>query len=263
VALTAPRKPVPLAAHFTSFDFRRRTPGPPPFSSMNSTPAASRAWRTAKSLATVIDVSLSVSSARRIVVSPTADARARSSALQRITNWAHQSLPTKNTLTAADAQIVEENFEFKLATCSEEQPSEQSKAAKPLISDSAEERNARRSQVVGAKTIRLRDKDHRRFVSLHPCLICGRTPADAHHLRFAQPRALGRKVSDEFTVPVCRTHHRELHRHGDEASWWKRLNVDPLQTALKLWQQTRLNGIALPAATKAAVQGTVDGPSIK
>jgi hypothetical protein len=182
---------------------------------------------------------------------------------QELTNWAHQSLPTKNTLTVADAQIVEENFELKLATYSEEQPREQSKAAKPLISDSPEELNARRSQVVGAKTIRLRDKDHRRFVSLHPCLICGRTPADAHHLRFAQPRALGRQVSDEFTVPVCRTHHRELHRHGDEASWWKRLKVDPLPTALKLWQQTRLNGIALPAATKAAVQGTVDGPSIK
>ena len=70
---------------------------------------------------------------------------------------------------------------------------------------------------MAAKTIRLRDSDHRKFVSTQPCLVCGRTPADAHHLRFAQPRALGRKVSDEFTVPVCRVHHRELHRHGNEA----------------------------------------------
>ncbi len=69
---------------------------------------------------------------------------------------------------------------------------------------------------------RVRDKDHLRFVASQPCLICGRKPADPHHLRVAQARALGRKASDEFTVPLCRGHHRELHRHGDEAAWWKR-----------------------------------------
>jgi hypothetical protein len=92
---------------------------------------------------------------------------------------------------------------------------------------------------MAAKTIRLRDKDHRQFVSRQPCLVCGRTPADAHHLRFAQPRALGRKVSDEFTVPVCRAHHRELHRHGDEASWWQSIKLDPLPIARRLWQRDR------------------------
>ena len=64
---------------------------------------------------------------------------------------------------------------------------------------------------VTAKTIRLRDKEHCKFVATQPCVVCGRTPAEAHHIRFAQPRALGRKVSDEYTVPVCRVHHRELH----------------------------------------------------
>jgi hypothetical protein len=64
--------------------WRKRTPGPPPFSSMNSTPAASKARRTAKSLAVVIDVSSSVSSARLIVVTLRAVSRARSSALQRM-----------------------------------------------------------------------------------------------------------------------------------------------------------------------------------
>src|SRR3989442_1739819 len=62
------------------------------------------------------------------------------------------------------------------------------------------------------KTVRLRDKEHRKFVSRQPCLVCGRTPSDPHHLTFMQPRALGHRVSDEFTVPVCRIHHRELHR---------------------------------------------------
>jgi hypothetical protein len=60
---------------------RKRTPGPPPFSSMNSTPAASKARRTAKSLATVREVLSSASSARLIVLSPSDDARARSFAL--------------------------------------------------------------------------------------------------------------------------------------------------------------------------------------
>jgi len=92
------------------------------------------------------------------------------------------------------------------------------------------------------KTIRLRDKDHLKFVSKQPCLVCGREPSDAHHLRFAQPRALGRKVSDEFTVPVCRLHHRELHRHGDEAAWWTGLNIDPVPIAFALWQATHREG---------------------
>jgi hypothetical protein len=48
---------------------------------------------------------------------------------------------------------------------------------------------------------RVRDRDHVRHVAKQPCLVCGRIPADAHHLRFAQSRALGRKVSDEFVVP--------------------------------------------------------------
>ena len=73
----------------------------------------------------------------------------------------------------------------------------------------------------------------------HPALLaCGRSPSDAHHLRFAQQRALGRKVSDEFTVPLCRLHHRELHQRGDERTWWQQLKIDPLDTAQRLWRAT-------------------------
>jgi hypothetical protein len=71
----------------------------------------------------------------------------------------------------------------------------------------------------------------------------GRTPAEPHHLRFAQSRALGQKVSDEYTVPVCRLHHRELHRYGDEVSWWAGVNVDPVRIALELWRRTRPNQV--------------------
>ena len=93
---------------------------------------------------------------------------------------------------------------------------------------------------VPAKAIRLRDKDHCKFVRTHPCVVCGRTPTEAHHIRFAQPRAFRRKVSDEYIVPVCRLHHRDLHSYGDEASWWAGVGIDPLPIALKLWRRSRL-----------------------
>jgi hypothetical protein len=92
---------------------------------------------------------------------------------------------------------------------------------------------------------RHRDRDHLKFVTLQPCLLCGRRPSDAHHLRFAQSAALGRRVSDEFTVPLCRLHHRALHRRGDEAAWWAEQQVEPLPIAQDLWTKTRGNGAGL------------------
>ena len=85
---------------------------------------------------------------------------------------------------------------------------------------------------------RIRDRDHVRFVAKQPCLICGRQPSDAHHVRFAQRPALGRKVSDEFTVPLCRGHHREVHRCGDEPVWWLKVRINPMVKARELWLQT-------------------------
>jgi len=95
-----------------------------------------------------------------------------------------------------------------------------------------------KSELAHPEPRRVRDREHVRFVTKQPCLICGRRPSDPHHLRFAQHRALGRKVSDEFTVPLCRGHHRELHRHGDEAAWWKKTGIDPTISARELWLET-------------------------
>jgi ERF superfamily len=86
---------------------------------------------------------------------------------------------------------------------------------------------------------RLRDKGHLKFVGSQPCLVCGRSPADAHHLRFTQPRGMGLKVSDEFTVPLCRAHHRDNHNYGDEVAWWERRAIDPVAIARMLWISTR------------------------
>jgi DNA recombination protein Rad52 len=82
---------------------------------------------------------------------------------------------------------------------------------------------------------RIRDKEHLRYVAAQPCIICGRSPAQAHHLRFAQPSALGRKVSDKWTVPLCATHHRSLHSVGDEERWWREKGIDASAHAVRLW----------------------------
>jgi hypothetical protein len=118
---------------------------------------------------------------------------------------------------------------------------------------------------------RYRDRAHLEFVASQPCLLCGRQPSDAHHLRFMQARALGRRVSDEFAVPLCRTHHRALHRSGDEAAWWKASNIDAATIAHNLWQHTRLDGAPiqqhidplLNAASARSVDGGGAEPSAR
>jgi len=96
-----------------------------------------------------------------------------------------------------------------------------------------------KSKLTFGEPRRLRNKAHLKFVASQPCLVCGRSPADAHHLRFTQPRAMGLKVSDEFTVPLCRVHHRDVHSHGDEVAWWERRAIDPLATSRMLWVSTQ------------------------
>jgi len=96
-----------------------------------------------------------------------------------------------------------------------------------------------KSELTISEPRRHRNKTHLKFVASQPCLVCGRSPADAHHLRFTQPRAIARKVSDEFTVPLCRTHHRDNHRFGDEQAWWSKQAIDPVGTSRQLWVSTR------------------------
>jgi hypothetical protein len=49
---------------------------------------------------------------------------------------------------------------------------------------------------------------------------------------------MGRKVSDKFTVPICRLHHRELHRRGNERVWWESQGIEPTVVAATLWGST-------------------------
>ena len=164
--------------------------------------------------------------------------------------WAHRSLPEKNKLTLADAQHVEKVFQAKItpfAVPTVDQPEttrELERASTPpesrptRLPSRARERRIDKSRLRLPEPRRIRDRDHVRYVAQQPCLVCGRNPSDAHHLRFAQPPALGRKVSDEFTVPLCRGHHREVHRCGDEAAWWAKTKINPRVIARVLWLGT-------------------------
>jgi hypothetical protein len=182
--------------------------------------------------------------------------------------WAKQSLPEKNRLTAADAQNVEDAFRTKLAIIAtppagEAQTPKEDEPPTTAVAPPADKSGKRsRSKSIDKSALpfseprRIRNRDHIRYVAKQPCLICGRQPCDAHHLRFTQSRALGRKVSDEFTVPLCRGHHREVHRYGDEAAWWNKASIDPTVNARALWLETR----PLPASGKPRVKG--GGPSV-
>jgi hypothetical protein len=198
------------------------------------------------------------------------------------TSWARAALAAKNSLTAADAKLLEDAFEQKVAGLS---PAE---AAMPVVDGRASSalapgsQEARPSDSAGSsdphphqpgtdKSVlalsvprRYRNKEHLRYITSQPCLFCARKPSDAHHLRFMQPRALGRKTSDEFAVPLCRTHHREAHRAANEQAWWKAIGIDPVKVALKLWNESRVGkpndsiGAAVRESHQTATPSTVD-----
>ena len=164
-----------------------------------------------------------------------------------LASWAHHALPLKNQLSAADAQALEAAFAVRLAhlgdAASASEPD--SRAANGHGRRPQRSKTGSDEVTVISKPVRERDREHLKFVAAQPCLVCGRTPSDPHHIKFAEQRAMGRRVSDRFTVPICRLHHRELHRRGNERAWWQRQGIDPLAIATTLWGKT--HAIASPA----------------
>jgi hypothetical protein len=172
---------------------------------------------------------------------------------EALATWAHRALPLKNQLSKADAQTVEDVFTAKLGQLGEFEPVAPKNQANgdspPLLPVDPGEQTVS----IIRKPVRERDREHLKFVASQPCLVCGRTPSDPHQIKFAEQRAMGRKVSDRFSVPICRLHHRELHRRGNERAWWESQGIDPLGFAANLWAKTH-------AAASAAADIANDGP---
>jgi len=195
-----------------------------------------------------------------------------------LATWAHRVLPLKNQLSEGDAQTIETAFAAKLGQLGDTPPAGRIEGPATDGRDGVGSKHGRNGDPILPinKPVRERDRDHLRFVASQPCLVCGRGPSDAHHIRFADQRAMGRKVSDKFAVPVCRLHHRELHRRGEERAWWGRQGIDPLPFAAALWERThavdsaaaelagdldrptKLNGEHLADGFGAAVQHQID-----
>src|SRR6516165_10665414 len=150
--------------------------------------------------------------------------------------WAQRRLGAKGTLHLADVVHVERGFQDRLMSFTTDAAAGSIQKVKQPSRHSGQGKKRSRSATIDKTVLalpaprRIRDRDHVKSVAKQPCLVCDRRPADAHHLRFAQSPALGRKVSDEFTVPLCRGHHREVHRCGDEAAWWRKAGIDPTIT---------------------------------
>jgi hypothetical protein len=224
-----------------------------------------------RSFEPILDTDASVQLRDRLLIEVTAIASSDDAAL-----WAYRSLADKNRLSELDALDIEQAFEAKLATLSpgvEEghcavqadsvatagatkadratEPVPVKQKRKPRLREHGAREAIDKAALALPEPRRIRDRDHLRHVAQQPCLICGRQPCDAHHLRFAQSRALGRKASDEFTVPLCRGHHREIHRFGDEAAWWRQTGVDPTVTARALWLTTHPQPNSITALSTA------------
>jgi hypothetical protein len=148
--------------------------------------------------------------------------------LDDLTLWALRRMNSRNTLHEIDAEQINQVYLAKLSDAEGNRTDESA----PRLSSELE-------VVPLQKTVRRRSKSHLTFVASQSCMVCNRRPCDAHHLKFSQPRALGRKVSDEYTVPLCREHHSELHRHGNEHAWWVIAGLAPVQRAAELWDATQ------------------------
>jgi hypothetical protein len=178
--------------------------------------------------------------------------------------WAYEALSAKNSLCAPDAKLVEDAFERKLsepsfdadAHSNDESTVPQIEGPQAIATAESTEADYDRakgidkSKLTVAAPRRYRNREHLRYVAQQACLVCGRKPSDPHHLGFTQPRALGRKVSDEFAVPLCRGHHRAAHRARDERAWWRQVGIDPIKIARRLWKETR--GIDQQRSQRAA-----------
>jgi hypothetical protein len=158
--------------------------------------------------------------------------------------WAQRRLGAKSTLHSGDAAHVERGFQDRLMSFTSDAAAASIQKVERRLHHPGQGKRRSRSASIDKTVLallaprRIRDRDHVKSVAKQPCLVCGRRPVDAHHLRFAQSPALGRKVSDEFTVPLCRSHHREVHRFGDEVAWWSKTGIDPAAAAGVLWLKT-------------------------
>jgi hypothetical protein len=86
---------------------------------------------------------------------------------------------------------------------------------------------------------REKNAKHLALVRLLPCLVCGRGPSEAAHVRYGDhlrgkpPTGIGQKPDDRWCVPLCFRCHRYQHTRG-ERIFWEAQGIDPIAVAIEL-----------------------------
>ncbi|WP_241966655.1 DUF968 domain-containing protein [Salmonella enterica] len=90
--------------------------------------------------------------------------------------------------------------------------------ATSIVQDKAKKVLALRVDPESPESFMLRPKRRRwvnerytRWVKSQPCACCGKQADDPHHLIGHGQGGMGTKAHDLFVLPLCRTHHNELH----------------------------------------------------
>ncbi|MDN4986778.1 ERF family protein [Bradyrhizobium sp. WYCCWR 13022] len=236
LAIPASRSSSPNGASPTDGDSEDRRPAPPPKLNGSAFQRPAPKANAARILTKPLSAKASLELEGQMMVELES-----LTTLDELDKWAFRSWSAVNTLRLQDAERLREAFDARL-TALRMPTSASGSSEADIVTNPDQNADAASSAFAISKPLRQRDRHHLRFVAQQACLVCGREPSDPHHLKFAQDHGIGQKVSDEFTVPLCRAHHRELHRAGKETDWWMRRGIEPLAVARSLWLDSRPDG---------------------
>ena len=84
-----------------------------------------------------------------------------------------------------------------------------------------------------AKQKAFRSKKYLKWVKSLPCCMCGGGSEDAHHIiGRGHLGGMGTKAPDNYTMPVCRQHHQEIHQRpellDDQWEWVARTQAQAI-----------------------------------
>lgn len=92
----------------------------------------------------------------------------------------------------------------------------------------------------GKKSKPVKDRDYLSFLHELPCIVTGKTPVEAAHISYPEPRLgkLGRgkgaKESDLWAVPLHKSEHDRQHSMNERA-YWQSVGIDPCVVALAIY----------------------------
>ena len=90
---------------------------------------------------------------------------------------------------------------------------------------------------------KLRSPAHRAWVRSHRCSVpgCQLMPIECAHVRRASTAGIGIKSSDGYCLSLCREHHAESHRIGEQ-SFERRHGINLMQLAREFYRASPHRG---------------------